>query len=1220
MSATQNSISSLIAQFLRLQTNALEIIQGLNQVATSTNESVQIQILDERGTPKNVSVPGFGYLQNQINRIDNNVEALAGLGTNASTVRNADGTYSQIYKAQALKDPAPLTGLTTPSTFAAKNNWFFESFLTPLLYIQIDLTNQIAQLSESDKILIENADRILCRRIIANTITDVDKQFFDANLRGRNDLTYDQFITALTDAGINYFVDEDILQLPLRTLANVGSFSVIGITDDVVNITDANGATSQETRRNYILDTLNYTDVTSGVEGGKTLDVNDVLATNDGSRYRIISIDRDQGSVQVLRIAGYQPISVGTNSLTFVSSQFSPKTIDVNVGFNERTGVFFKTLDDNFNLIGSQWSTVVVFFSNELTITTASGTQTLEQYYNSQVADIGQILFGMAKERKVSALQGILPSPPTLDTTNFNVYQINKQLTDNTSSQQLTDLISQKAQLKSEIEQIDVAINRVRSQVNSLTSSTAPANTSFVGLPNTSSNQAVSISSVSPVQEAAFNQVVDPSQLNSLQSQLNSLTIQRNQKSQLYESVVQSINTSALDTPQLAEAPKYRVRGFWAIPAPQVSPATGTQTVIQFQIRYRYLSQGGAVQPTQQSEFVDNDGQKKTGAFSNWTVYKSEIRKKFYDVNSGTYVWAPEATDNADEVNINQLDIPITKGEKVEIQIASISEAGWPDNPLISPYSPSVVIDFPANLNVLSPLSTVLGNSTDQALVIMKQELSAQGLNQHLSEQFTTNNKTFYHTANGIASGFFGADGSVVSLYQKLIDLQNQVDALRAAVTKSVGQINVEIVSSDLQIPTGSILPGSVISIEVPSYSSQFTNSLTTDAGKISSTVLSLKISNVASSPLELASLLPGALSVKVNDSTPPLPGYYQNLRYDQVPMSQTALSPGDIIGPTGSPDNMSTSQAPPYASANLYSQWLYPRFKNVGGDQSLYVENNAPYASNYDYAGAIPVNGNSLIPHNPALISPTGSLSGGSNSLVWVGGYTGATGAKTPIGNGPLSEFCIHTSHPALNNGAGTGFDELVKPNYSNGSIVYPAFRQSLYFQTDTNSNDYYKQLGYSQVSTPFVTGVSGSNRTDAMYAQKLGFDPNDEYLIGKYSCGAYLFLAPPTNSSIQVSGSSSLSSTIIGTGTSNSILVPVIFQFRAVDKLGYVGGFRLAGNLTNIVYSKTIGIDIKPRYSDTFSFDIQLTGRYKTDNLRSPLTGAGGSAQQGRSGVLNG
>jgi hypothetical protein len=1213
MAATQNSISSLIAQFLRLQTNALEIVQGLNQVATSTNETVQIQILDENGTPRVVSVPGFGFLQNQIDRLDNNIQALSGLGTNASTVRNADGTYSQIYKAQPLSDPPALNGLNVPSTFGAKNNWFFESFLTPLLYVQIDLTNQITNLAEKERLLIENSDRILCRRIIANTVTDEDKAFFDSNLKGRNDLSYSEFVGELQAAGINFFVDEDILQLPLRRLVNVGTFSVLGVYDDVVTVFDANGVPSQETRRNYTLDTLNYTDVTTGIQGGKTLDTNDLLATQDGSRYRIVSINRDQGSIQVTRISGYQPISIGQNTLTFVSQQFSAKVIDVNVGYDERQGIFFKTLDDNFNLIGSQWSTGVTFWSSELTINTPDGVVTLEQYYNTQVADIGKIFFGMAKENKISAIQGLVPNVPEVNSSDFKVVQINKQLTDNTSTAQLTELIAQKSQLKSEIDELDQAINRVRGQVNTLQSSSSLSIVPASGLSSlnssllTSTGQTIN-ANLSPISltQPSFNQVADPSQLNSLQSQLNSLTIQRSQKSQLYDSIVQSIRTSAIDTPQLSEAPKYRVRGFWPIPDPKNSPETGPQSVIQFQVRYRYLSVSGAVQPTEQIEFLDNNGERKTGAFSNWIVYKSDIRKKIYDVETGTYQWADENPDNADEVNVNQLDIPITKGEQLEIQISSISEAGWPDNPLVSPYSNSVIINFPENLNTLSPLSTVLDNTTDQALVIMKQELSAQGLNQHLSEQFETNNKTFYHTSNGIASGFFGADGSVINLYQKLLDLQNQVDALRAVVNQEVGELSVEIISSDLQIPAGSVSPGSTISLEVPSFASQFQNPLTTDAGKISTTTLSLKISNIAASPLELASLLPGSLGVKVSDSTPSLPGYAQNLRYEDVPISQRSLEPSDILGPTGSPDNTSTSQAPPYASANLFSQWMYPRYKSVGGDQTLYVLNTSPFASNYDYAGAIPVNGNQLIPHNPALISPSGPLSGGVNPSVWSGGYTGATGSKLPIGNGPLSEFCIHVGHPDLITGGGAAFSELVKPNYSNGSIVYPAFRQSLYFQTDINENNYYQQLGYRQVNTPFVTGPSGSSRTDSMYAMKLGFEQDDEFLIGKYSCGSYLFLAPSTNASIQVPGTTSLSSKLVGTGTASAIIVPVIFQFRPVDKLGYIGGFRLSGNLNNVAYSKTIGIDIKPRFSSTFSFDIKVTGRYKTDNLRAPLSGS--------------
>ena len=175
MAGTNNSISSLIAQFLRLQSNSLEIINGLNEVATSTNESVTIQILDENGLPKTVNIPSYGYMSGEIQRLNNNVKSLAGLGDNSATVRNSDGTYSQIYKSKTLKEPSSPSGLQVPSSFKVKDNWFFESFLSPLLYISIDVTGKIP----------ENSDRIVIKRIIANTQTEDQKNFFDLNLKGK---------------------------------------------------------------------------------------------------------------------------------------------------------------------------------------------------------------------------------------------------------------------------------------------------------------------------------------------------------------------------------------------------------------------------------------------------------------------------------------------------------------------------------------------------------------------------------------------------------------------------------------------------------------------------------------------------------------------------------------------------------------------------------------------------------------------------------------------------------------------------------------------------------------------------------------------------------------------------------------------------------------------------------------------------------------------------
>jgi hypothetical protein len=85
-------------------------------------------------------------------------------------------------------------------------------------------------------------------------------------------------------------------------------------------------------------------------------------------------------------------------------------------------------------------------------------------------------------------------------------------------------------------------------------------------------------------------------------------------------------------------------------------------------------------------------------------------------------------------------------------------------------------------------------------------------------------------------------------------------------------------------------------------------------------------------------------------------------------------------------------------------------------------------------------------------------------------------------------------------------------------------------------------------------------------------------------------------------VPGTTSLSITNLLDGDTNAINVPLVFQFRTVDKSGYIGGWRKSGNLTNITYTKKIGIDIQVLNSDIFSFDVQVTGSYKNNTLVAP------------------
>jgi len=1180
MASTQNSISSLVAQFLRLQKNSLEIINGLNEVATSTNENVQIELLDENGLPSFTSIPAYGYLRSEIERLDSNIQSLAGLGDNFATVRNPDGTYSQVYRSEPLKDPTPLSNLQVPSTFATRDNWFFESFLSPLLYISIDVTGQVS----------DTADRVRVKRIIANTNTDDKKAYFDSNLNGRNDLSEQDFINDLEDAGIDYFVDEDNIDLPLRTIRNKGTFGVLSFYDDVVTITDTNGNQVQETRRNYKLNTVNYTDTTSNVTNGRTLSNGDTLLTPDGTRYLITMVDVEETSVQLKRTSGYQPVQIGDNQLTLESTQLSSRSIDVNVGFDERQGIFFKQIDDNYNVVGSTWSTGVVIFSNELTINTDSGVQTLEQFYLTSVADLGQIFLGMAKEKKVNAINGLVPDVPSVSATNFRVVQVNTQLTQGTDVQTLNDKVSLKSTLQSEIQQLDNSISKARTDLNSVSSTNVLAND---GPATFSGSSSLSVSSTSSNAQAS----------SSILASLNSLTQQRVQKQQLLTSVVGDITTLSETNTQFKVEPKYRVRGFWPIPPPKNSSITGDQSVIQFIVQYRYLSEAGASPAVQQISYLDDNGQEKSGAFSNWTEIKSELRKKIYDVNTGTYVWAPEDTENADATNINQLDIPITKGERVEVRIKSVSEAGWPDNPVTSDFSDPVVVTFPDDLSTQSTAESVSTNLKDEAVLAIQQDLSAKGIDGLLSQQVVTGEKTYYLGSSSILSGYYDSAGNPLDLLQKLNELQDQLNSLKATVENATGILEVYIVDGT---NTQLVSNGSTINLNAGYFNQIYQNASTSDAGKIASTVYEIKISNTSSGLLELSSILPGGLTTLAGtSSTYALPdGYSTNLRYGDVPISITSLTTADII-PVGSTGGANSDafkeyrQAPPYASGNSNSQFIYPRWKSVGFDADLYITPSA-FAGSYLYTGdssGLPRNGSQLLPYDPTDSSvPTAS---GTDASVWSGVITGATGSYSGVGNGTLSEFCIHKDHPDLS--TGLSFTNLVKPDFSGGLVVYPYFRQSDYFYTDTTLQDNYKQLGYQQVSADFVQGPTAS-RGDDMYPNKLGFTVNDEYLIGRYTCGAYLFLGPPTASTIQVEGSTQLASKYVKNGDSNSINVPLIFQFRANDKLGYIGGFRADGNPTNITYSKKAGIDIQVRNQSPFSFDVQVTGKYKNDTLSAP------------------
>jgi len=1176
MSTTHNSISSLLEQFLRLQKNSLEIISKLSEVATSSADTVQFNITQDDGTVTPMQIPSFGFMNNKIDRVDNNVQNLAGLGDASTIIKLPDGTTKKIFEASIIRDPDPIPSLQVPQEFKIKNNWFFESFLNPLLYVSFDVTGKVP----------DSMRKAVVKRFITNTDTQEKKDYFDGTFKGKNDIDYLDFLNKTADNGIALFIDEEIVDLPVSVMRYRGTFDVLKVVDEQVNIT-SNNTTVTVKKRKYKLNKITYTDILSGTVDSKTVQLNDKLITQDGTSYVVDSLDAAENTVVLRRISGSQPIGIGVDVLTIFSPPYATKEIQVNIGFDERQVIFLKPIDNNFDIAASQYSPGIGFYSNEISITLPTGSQTLNDFYKSQVTDFGQIFINAAKEKHVPAVHGETPDAPNLDPNNFKVVQINAHKKDTKEVDDIKTKLSSKVSLENEINQLEEAITSKKNDLNN-------------------------------------NSNISDAQKKKLKSDLDDLSKQKLSKTNLYSSTVKQIATKTQENPSILEPALYRVRGFWAIPSPKASDKTQDQEVIQFRVSYRKIRKDGNAPGTEQMEFTDIDGSKKRGYFSNWVERKSDIRKRIFNTTTGFYEWVIEDVSDADTTNINQLDVDISKNEQVQIRVKSISEAGYPLNPQESDWSNVITIDFPNDLQLTDESAAILNDAAkEDSRVRFQEELNSRGLDLHLLNSFTSGDKYFAHTGDDIASGFFDSAGKIVTLFEKLTDLQNQLQSLQAIVTQAKGTLAIFLLDESGNVTK--ITQNSTTKIFAGFYKDLIASgtgtSITYNHGQIITKSYILRIENSAATTLELASLIPGGLAESMPLSNPAGPTYTvsldydKNRRYDVVPMSLSGVA---------QVSSGSVKQVAPFQSQQVKALWLYSREKSVGLDEDLYL-NDAPFYAQaitpatilgvpinptpgYIYQGTTifgnlyPLDGHHLVPFDPGFV---GTFNVDPN--VW----NGAVITGVAQGAGRLSEFCIHKSHPDLVAfGPTWSTTEYLTPNLvldgSGGYFMqYPKFMHALYFSEDTTSIFGKKQLQTAvplTVSTTLNTGLATAP-DDRIYPAKLGFYKNDEFLVGKYTCGAYLYTAPIDYTDIAVDGSTDLAKRLLEFGEAKGINIPMIFQFRCSDKLQYVGGFRQAGNITNISYTKKMGIDVQVRNESLFSFDIEVSCKYQQDSLVTPV-----------------
>ena len=1204
---SQETLSIFLTKLNVLYNNLTEFYNKFAEAMNSNAETVTANQIAADGTTSKITIPSIGYYTTQVRTLNQQIDSMLYANNNEIALQFQDGSVKKFEMqplSQLVQTLESVDGMSfaAPTDFRTKANWFFESFLDPLMFISVNVSALASNIE---------VQQFSVRRVILVTNDDSQNAYFDQTIKGRSDINYDQLIASLENEGISYHIDDNVVDMSVSINRFRGDFTVVSIVEE--SVSTGNGVESQMI---YTLDKLTYYDLINGTPMVASLAAGDTLVTVDDTEYEVSSVDKSTNAVVLVKKFGIGVINIGSGQLRMRPEQYRIPELQINIGYGERQVIFISPISSRLEMSTDKWSNGFAVYTNELTVKLSDGTVLdMSTYYKNFVSDFGMLFMSYAKDRQVPSSLAVTPAVPGLDAGNFQVVNINTHIKEEQSTLDLKAQIAAKEALQNNLDEINKTISNLKAKLNDSTT-------------------------------------VNDTEKLKIQKDINQNLTQKDSYLNQLATIIQQITLGISNQSTFSAQAKYRVRGFWDIPDP-IQTENGAQSVIQFKVQYRYMSKKGNATNVDQIPFTGNTGQSKYGFFSNWNETISKIRQKEYDTAKGVFIWSDEDVQNPDVVNINQLDIPINKGEAVEIRVRSVSEAGFPINPAESEWSGSVTIPFPDDLEAVTE-DAMLAEQTflDEALVKFQQELDARGLDVHLLNSIFTGDKYIAHKAEEIASGYYTPEGKIKDVFMVLKEINDSLTAIKTSMQTDFGVIQVTITD-----PAGNmqeIKNGSTVQLFAGYYKDQITDSNNTlQHGEVITSTYMVSIQNTSATVLELASRIIGGVAERVPaDDDPAHPdayyGYptwisgdtdYTRTRvYDKVPLVVTSARDNAIGG---------FKQQSPQQSGQVCGQFVYGRYRDYGLSNELYFTdtnkfpNNgfystsgvvgylggvAPYSVSYDYAGKqfvmgglTPSNGYMYFPYMyPAYPAGTPTPYGPQNPEVWAGTYAGD---GSPLGNGQISEFCLHVNHPALLEHL--TISQMCLPAIS-GVQSYVRVGHALHFnitadeKTDVFGASYYQQCKYRR-AVPYLSGSAQHSN----YPIKNGFVVEDSYLIGKYTCGAYLYLAPNSYDNIVVDGNSpQFAKKSITVGAANGVNIPVVFQFRCSDKLGYIGGYRKAGDLQNVKYLKKVGVDIYERdvtkksvalFGDIFSFDVEVSCQYaKTTSIVTPISLAQGNLGQ--------
>lgn len=770
-----STLNNYLIELQKLTQTNLDLLTAVNGALKGDATSTKVEI-----NGKSYDIPSFVSLENKVNSLQETINNIVYAPSTGEALINMTGN-SRIIELRGYTHTPNSLVLDVPSEFGVEENNIFKDFLTPIPHVRFDISaipNDVT--SVNIKKIIPKTEKML---------SFFTTQTINANSLCKYATILRHIKTNALKSGVDYIEYDTVKKLPIRKNIGQGEYIVKSVIKDEIDdslvehitVQLNNGfvlPTGQENAMTYVR--FDGTLETYLVEGDR------LVTYDDGAKLEIESVDIERNQLKFKVLYGEYLNLIGTDE--YLSEEepysnvsnisklkfFSPVNFDtdkyINVPLEEDQYVFIAIapLNDRMN-IQSAWGSGVLINTNNLKRTLSNNSmQTFKDYYKSSVKNIGDCL---------NELVSMMPGELTKFTKEEFEYFIKLQ--------------PQSSHIVAEVVQINKHLN----------------DSPYVAsIRNSHNNKIEAQLQIDKIQRNIQNNMLKLSKISlndttgiraNLTNEIKALNDQKNTYLETLNNEILNINHIYNANAVPSAAAKYHVRGFFNTKEfSSMLAEYGFNNMFDkirgIEVQYRYVNENPAdIQNTQTNiTSIGSNG----FIFSEWEVMSSFMNEKIATFNDGYKFNFKDDNSTSNEPSFNQIDIPISQGEKVELRLRVIYDYGYPFVKTYSEWSPIQSYSYPLTAQVdLTINDIMIENKNDMALNNLEGLLKNNGVTAHVDDIVMDQDLTYFHKSDNIASGFYTQERRIIPLLDKLKDMDSIISQLYSEVTGSNAKLDVQV-------------------------------------------------------------------------------------------------------------------------------------------------------------------------------------------------------------------------------------------------------------------------------------------------------------------------------------------------------------------------------------------------------------------------------------------